>query len=932
MARGFLTSSRFSPGNLTPTALESLFVGRDDLLIDLLSRVRRSVLTTSKSFVLIVGARGSGKTHLISLLNKRLSGLSDNRISDRILVAYLNEEEWGVASYLDFLLRIISVATDPPDRDQARSILDTFHKSPDRAIENAERAITALCKGRTLVLLCENLADIFAGIGENGQQRWRAFIQNQPFWCVVATTPALFADVQVQTAPFFGFFTIRHLEKLTFEAALLLLKRIAELRRRPDLLEFLDTPAGRARVRAIHHLAGGNHRIYVVMSDFLDQQSLDDLVDPFMQMVDNLTPYYQDRIRQLAPQQRKLVEFMARTHVLINVKTIAYECLMSQQTAAKQLGELAKIGFVNRTSSGRQTFYELSEPLMRISLEIKDNQAEYLKLFVEFIRAWFSSTEIRERLGAPGVAVRRVDHLHMSMALAEKAKDAREPFLDALGTEAGECILKGDYKGAVSASTRLVNERGCASDFAALICGLRMEGDLTGSLAASDSALERYPKDPRVRYERSLTFEAGGRLDGALAEIDAALALRPTHVPYMCHRGELLMKQKNYEAAIAQERRLLEVEPNHAHSYYALAEAFLENGQYAEAEKAARSATKARPKIASAWALLARVLARIGKPDEVEAATDHALEIDPKSVNAMCVRGDWLLETNRYQEAIDLERRILTIDPAHHHSYANLATAFEALGQKEEAIGALRKLSESASGIVANQLWLAYSFARHELWGEALRVLESHPLQSGDEKERYGIVYLRVLCWVELGRYEDAADAVRKAEADGVAIEKGPWFVLRARIDVGTSNSRLAVDNALLAQRLGEITAENLVAVLVAIAEEERRLRGVGAVGPVLRLVASGVSEGGLRHVGAQVLTGVIERTIARIVGDVDGWQAVSKIADEVFGSVPEARIPLEVLGTAVEYGRSRDRQVLLRLPPEQRSLFGTMVPEIVPN
>ena len=100
MTRGFLTSSRFSPGNLTPIALESLFVAREDLLTDLFSRVRQSVLSTSKSFMLIVGPRGSGKTHLVSLLNKRLSDITDKRISDRMLIAYLNEEEWGVASYL----------------------------------------------------------------------------------------------------------------------------------------------------------------------------------------------------------------------------------------------------------------------------------------------------------------------------------------------------------------------------------------------------------------------------------------------------------------------------------------------------------------------------------------------------------------------------------------------------------------------------------------------------------------------------------------------------------------------------------------------------------------------------------------------------------------------------------------------------------------
>ena len=47
-----------------------------------------------------------------------------------------------------------------------------------------------------------------------------------------------------------------------------------------------------------------------MLFDFLDKESLDDLVGPFMRMVDDLTPYYQYRMRRLPPAQRKIVEFL----------------------------------------------------------------------------------------------------------------------------------------------------------------------------------------------------------------------------------------------------------------------------------------------------------------------------------------------------------------------------------------------------------------------------------------------------------------------------------------------------------------------------------------------------------------------------------------------------------------------------------------------
>ena len=116
-----------------------------------------------------------------------------------------------------------------------------------------------------------------------------------------------------------------------------------------------------------------------------------------MDMVDDLTPYYQDRMRQLAPAQRKIVEFLCLEGKPTTIKDISTPCLMSQQTAAKQIGELEAAGFVDRTRVGRNTYCELSEPLMRICIEVKDNKTQHFRLFVEFLRYWFTSRELEQR-------------------------------------------------------------------------------------------------------------------------------------------------------------------------------------------------------------------------------------------------------------------------------------------------------------------------------------------------------------------------------------------------------------------------------------------------------------------------------------------------------------------------------------------------------
>ena len=127
-----------------------------------------------------------------------------------------------------------------------------------------------------------------------GQKQWRAYLQENPLFTILATSQQLFkAGISRRISPFFGFFQTSHLKPLTLDEAVLLLTEIAELNNDRELVGFLRTAAGRSRVRAIHHLSGGNHRIYIVLSQFSSRESLDELVGPFEKMVDELTPYYQ---------------------------------------------------------------------------------------------------------------------------------------------------------------------------------------------------------------------------------------------------------------------------------------------------------------------------------------------------------------------------------------------------------------------------------------------------------------------------------------------------------------------------------------------------------------------------------------------------------------------------------------------------------------
>lgn len=270
---------RFTPSRTEPRLLEEIFVQRESLLADLLERISESVLTDNKHQILLIGPRGIGKTHLIALMHHRVT--QDPALSDKVRIAWLLEDE-TITSFVQLMKRFYELlAEEYPAEFPLNWLEDLLDLPPARILKALETTLVDKFRDKVLLLFVENLDLIFEGLGDEGQKKWRAFLQTHPFMSVVATSQRIFRSIQSREQPFFGFFATNHLQPLHTSDAVELLRRIGRHREQADLVEFLATPEGRSRVRALHHIAGGNHRISIVMSGFLTRESLDDLVEPF---------------------------------------------------------------------------------------------------------------------------------------------------------------------------------------------------------------------------------------------------------------------------------------------------------------------------------------------------------------------------------------------------------------------------------------------------------------------------------------------------------------------------------------------------------------------------------------------------------------------------------------------------------------------------
>lgn len=576
--------SYFTPSQMSHEMLEAILVKRQSLAARLVEKVKQSALTETKHQTLLLGPRGMGKSYLVALVYHRVKALPE--LTDRLAIAYFAEEEWSVTSLADLLLVILKALEREYGGLQAR--IEALYRLPVRDIENAAGELVREFVGeRTLLILVENLDEIFRGLGDAGQWAFRSYLNERPFITLLATTPSLFAGISEQNAAFYGFFQNIYLEELTVGEATELLEKVAARRGDKRLADFLKTRTAQERVQAVHDLAGGHPRIYLLFAHLLTQEALDELVTPFLNLLDELTPYYQSRMLLLSPQQRKIVEFLCSARGAVAVKEIAAQNLMTPQTASSQLDKLEEMAYVRKTPVGRESLYELREPLLRMVIEVKRGRGEPVRLIVDFLRRWYNRRERQKRLSlaSPHHPLTR-EYLTAALDLELAVQDV--PDLDRarrFSAEYDECIEAEQYNRACEIAAEIIERKGkaCSSDdwFEYAYC-LIMTNQYQAALPICDKVVEIDPYDAYTWNFQGIALGSLGDYSAALASFEKSLKLRPDNAHMWHNLGATLTDLGNFPVALAHYDKALELDPNMTIAWFNRAEAQLASGYWSK--------------------------------------------------------------------------------------------------------------------------------------------------------------------------------------------------------------------------------------------------------------------------------------------------------------------------------------------------------------
>jgi tetratricopeptide (TPR) repeat protein len=638
---------KFTPSAQDPALLEAITVQREPLIAGLVEAVLDA--KGGARHQLLIGPRGMGKTHVLSLVVSRVR----QRNVDDVVVAWLIEDPWAIRTYGKLLAEIAAEVAAETGDETLSSAATRLRAGGDRDQEVAvEDALKAAAGKRRLVLLMENLDDTFRRIGTDGQDKLRALAEDWRRLLIIATTPQLFAGVQRHQSAFYGFFNITHLDELRLDNAIELLRKVAEVRKDDDLLEFLDTDAARRRLAAVEALAGGHPRVWLLLAGCISVPAIDQLVPLFLEALDDLTPYYQDRLRELGDQQQELVVLLCEAGGARTNRTLAESSGIAPNQVASILRTLADRGYVRHAvlpdnlSAGdrRRTHWELREPLMRLCLDVKRSRGEPLRIVVEFLREWYGARLLDETVELPSDA-------SLAMSYVSAALREIEPSLD------GQDLLRGTAEEALTRAERGLallpdSERLKVAKATALMMAHRY-----------DEAQELASADAHTVNLLGATLEKASHVEEAIEAYRRAVDLAPDVAIYRVDLAVLLMKREELAAALEQFQVAERLEPKGVYLMLLTGFCLSRMGKHEQALEQFGRCIEQDSGSDAAWSGRGMSLGYLARWDEAIAAFDQAIALADDEPSSYAMRGAVLFRTARYAEAVADAERAVELEP-----------------------------------------------------------------------------------------------------------------------------------------------------------------------------------------------------------------------------------------------------------------------------
>jgi energy-coupling factor transporter ATP-binding protein EcfA2 len=428
----------YNPGRDSVAYLEAINYGdnRLHILDQLLISLRAEIGRPNHQHHLLIGPRGSGKTHLLRILTA-------GRIpaDPTLAAAYLPvvmPEETPLRTPGDLLLKFVErlagyLKKTPPgiDADKTRSActqcltaltIARGMKDPLERLPLMAETLEAIGKtlDRILLPIAENMDQTFY-LGAKGSRKnpmdeqWalRRIFQDSAHLLLIGAAPVLFGAVEDPSKAFFDFFRTHHLNELSPDEVLEIIRRRLEYEkanpcddvlRRERISSLIDHfTENSPKLRGLIVITGGLPRFIHLIYEVIVDTDVNRILDTLNGFLDDLTPYFQTRLDpRLIPQAEiDLLHTLASARGPLQPLEMAEELYgVPTNEVSELLNRLHERGLVKRAGrpGGQAVTWDLTEPLYRVWTRFRNNPdaQDLYQMLAKFVALLFSMPEIEK--------------------------------------------------------------------------------------------------------------------------------------------------------------------------------------------------------------------------------------------------------------------------------------------------------------------------------------------------------------------------------------------------------------------------------------------------------------------------------------------------------------------------------------------------------
>ncbi|RJP18479.1 MAG: hypothetical protein C4527_28955 [Candidatus Omnitrophota bacterium] len=393
----------YRPQRSAAEDLEAILVAREPLIQSILEPLQRWKTGMSRQHHLFIGPRGMGKTFLLKVLQNRI--VTNAELNQKWRPVVLAEESYAITSVSDLIIEALRILADETGEENLNAVYRQvkYDDNDARAIDLSLDAFRRFhqTSNRAIVLMVENLNRLLERQvkRKNDIHTLRRILIEEEWLVLFATSPTYLNAVTEPDEPFFEFFQVHFLAELNPEEQRTMFQKLVELNGNVAAKEYLDQHG--SRLRALYHFTGGNPRLTVMLYDLVANQSITNVKNELDLLLDQITPFYQDRMKEIGEQEAKLLETMALLPEGHTPTELAKEARMPAKNVRALLTRLERAGYVRREPRRKKrTIYMIPERMFRIWHQMNHSRAEKGKVLylLEFFRCWYATREERDEI------------------------------------------------------------------------------------------------------------------------------------------------------------------------------------------------------------------------------------------------------------------------------------------------------------------------------------------------------------------------------------------------------------------------------------------------------------------------------------------------------------------------------------------------------